>query len=446
MLTFFRKKMKAILIVVVFVFAASMFYGVTMSRGLGGGEQKAKGLAKINGKEISPYRYQEMMARLIQQFGANIRPEDLAFVENLALGQTIDFALILSQAKKKVRVSGHEVNLALESIIKQEKLSSQKELEQALKRMGLSIQKFKGMLKDEMMVQKMVGKIRGEVKVGPDDLREVKASHILVSTEVQAIDLLARVKKGEDFSALAKEFSVDPGSGKMGGDLGFFTTGMMVEPFEKAAFSMKVGDVSDLVKTQFGYHIIMVTDSRLRKFDGKETDIEKAALAQKQEAVFRKWYSDIRSKARVEIISAKLRGHDYRFKGMLLEAVQEYQKAIVQNPSNPFLYLFLGEAYNSLGKTDLALAEYEKAVEIDGSNLDLYIILAEAYEKAGKKDLALTQYRRASMVAGDNKAQHERLLEILNKLKAWEEIKREKAEIKRIEKKEQFEKDLQGEE
>ena len=358
----------------------------------------------------------------------------------------MDFVLIQADAKKRVRISGREVDLALESIVKQEKLSSVKDLERALKRAGLSMRKFKDMIRDEMLVQKMVAKIRGEVKVTPDDLREVKASHILVTTEAEAREILEKIKRGEDFAALARKYSNDPGSAKKGGDLGYFSTGSMVEPFEKAAFGLKVTELSEPVKTPFGYHIVKVTDARLRKFTGEEKDIEKAALAEKQEKAFRKWFSELKSKAKVEIISPELKAHDLRFKGRIWEAIQEYKTAISQNPANPYLHVFLGDAYGTVGKSDLAISEYERAIAVEGGNLELYIILAKAYEKAGKKDLAIKQYKRASLVAGDNKAMHEHLLKIFEELKAWDQVKREKAEIARIEKKEKFEKELSGEE
>lgn len=102
---------------------------------------------------------------------------------------------------------------------------------------------------------------------------EVKASHILVllaadDAEEKARIILNEIKSGKDFADLAKEKSQDPGSGAKGGDLGFFARGSMVKEFEEAAFKMKVGELSDVVKSQFGYHIIKVTD---RKEAGKQS-------------------------------------------------------------------------------------------------------------------------------------------------------------------------------
>jgi foldase protein PrsA len=444
MLTYLRKKMKSIMIIVAIVFAGSMFYGIAATR-WSGPRETAKGIAKVNGVIVDPYRYREVLGRLVRQFGEEVRPQDLAFVQNLAIGQTADFMLILSRAKKKVRVSRREIDSVIENIVKQQNFSSKKDLEKALKNMGMSMNKFRELMKEELLVQKMITKLRSEVKAAPDDLREVKASHILVSTESEAKELLAKIKKGENFASLAKKHSNDPGSAKKGGDLGYFATGNMVEPFEKAAFKLKVGETSDIVKTQFGYHIIKATDSRLRKFPGEEKDIEKAALAEKQEKVYRKWFFDIKSKAKIEIIDPELKGHDLRFKGMVEEAIEEYKKAIAKNPTNPYLYVFVGDSYATLEKTDLAIPEYEKAIKIEGGNPELYIILGDAYKKAGKKSQAVKQYKQASLVAADSKAMHERLLKIFEELKAWKEIKQEKVEIARIEKKEKFEKELKGE-
>ncbi len=90
-------------------------------------------------------------------------------------------------------------------------------------------------------------------------LKEVRASHILVKTEDEAKNLLEEIKAGKSFAEAAKEHSLCP-SGRDGGDLGFFKRGVMVKPFEDAAFALKkVGDISEPVQTQFGWHLIQMT-------------------------------------------------------------------------------------------------------------------------------------------------------------------------------------------
>lgn len=101
------------------------------------------------------------------------------------------------------------------------------------------------------------------IKQTPSNEEEVHARHILVATEGEAKDVEAQLKNGADFAKLAKEKSKDPGAAE-GGDLGYFTKDQMVPEFAEAAFKLDKGQVSDPVKTQFGWHIIKVEDKRLK--------------------------------------------------------------------------------------------------------------------------------------------------------------------------------------
>ncbi len=85
---------------------------------------------------------------------------------------------------------------------------------------------------------------------------KIKCSHILVTKQSESLAILERIKNGEKFGKLAKELSIDSGSGKKDGNLGYFTKGMMVKPFEEVAFNLQIGEISEPVKTEFGYHII----------------------------------------------------------------------------------------------------------------------------------------------------------------------------------------------
>jgi len=85
---------------------------------------------------------------------------------------------------------------------------------------------------------------------------KIKCSHILVKKQSEALTIQERLKQGEKFGKLAKELSIDSGSAKRDGNLGYFGRGTMVKPFEEVAFKLQIGEVSDLVKSEFGYHII----------------------------------------------------------------------------------------------------------------------------------------------------------------------------------------------
>ena len=100
--------------------------------------------------------------------------------------------------------------------------------------------------------------------------QEVRARHILVESEDEAKKVHARLKAGEDFAKVAGEVSKDPGSKADGGDLGFFTKDRMVAPFAEAAFKLEPNQVSDPVKTQFGWHVIQVQEKRTKPVPGFE--------------------------------------------------------------------------------------------------------------------------------------------------------------------------------
>jgi peptidyl-prolyl cis-trans isomerase C len=133
---------------------------------------------------------------------------------------------------------------------------------------------------------------------------QIKASHILVNTEEEAQKILERLSKGEKFEALAKEASIDKVSGKNGGELGYFSRGEMVPEFEKAAAALKAGEVSKPVRTQFGYHIIKVTDKKtgpVVEFERVKDIISQKLAGEKQKEAFDGYLEGLKKDFKIEM-------------------------------------------------------------------------------------------------------------------------------------------------
>ena len=173
-------------------------------------------------------------------------------------------------------------------------------------------------LKKRLIVESFLKKkVETESNVSDEDLKkfyeqnkdkfktgeQIKASHILVKTEKEAKDILAQIKSGGNFEELAKKNSVDSSSAK-GGDLGWFGKGSMVPAFEKAALALKEGQVSEVVKSDFGFHIIKLTGKRpagIRPLEEVKEQIKGAIMPTKQQEVFQKIKEELKKTAKITV-------------------------------------------------------------------------------------------------------------------------------------------------
>lgn len=179
--------------------------------------------------------------------------------------------------------------------------------------------------RQKVLVAKLIDvEIASKVKISEDDAKgyylahreefmspaRVRASHILLRSREEADSVLSKITAGSDFGEMAKQFSLDPTASK-GGDLGFFEKGQLILEIEETAFAMKKGQLSDVIQTQFGYHLLKVTDTedpQVREFDSvKREIIEKLTVSEKTKH-FAELTDRLKSKAKIKINDKALDG------------------------------------------------------------------------------------------------------------------------------------------
>jgi peptidyl-prolyl cis-trans isomerase C len=181
-------------------------------------------------------------------------------------------------------------------------------------------------IKEQLLIEALLKKkITADTQLSDDDLkkyyedhkedfkkdREINTRHILLKTEEEAKQVQAKLQKGEDFAELAKKYSIDPNVKQTGGEIGFQPKGSLIPEFENAAYKLnKVGQVSGIVKTQFGYHIIRLEGVKPPTYVPLEEvkDFIKQKNAQeKQKEVLEKYIEELKKNAKITINEALLK-------------------------------------------------------------------------------------------------------------------------------------------
>ncbi len=189
-------------------------------------------------------------------------------------------------------------------------------LDNYLKNQDMDRAQFTELLKEQLIINNLKEKLTSDITVTDDDVKkyynenkemfklsspEIRASHILLKTEEEAKKVLSQLKEGKDFAELAKKYSTDSATSAEGGDLGFFGKGQMIPEFEKAAFALKPGEISDIVKSEFGYHIIKVTGERSSlKLEDVETYIKNNLESSEKEEKFNKLLDEWQKQSKIE--------------------------------------------------------------------------------------------------------------------------------------------------
>ncbi|WP_404328122.1 peptidylprolyl isomerase [Mesobacillus maritimus] len=257
---------------------------------VGLGFSKQETIASIDGEKITK---DELYDVLVGQYGAT------------ALSALIDNKIIEMEAdKEKITVSDKEIEDEYNAYV--DSYGGEEALSAALKQSGISEDDLKVDIENYFKLEKLL-EPRVEIteeelktyfdenKESFDELEQVEASHILVEDEATATEVTEKLASGGDFAELAAEYSTDTANAESGGELGYFAKGDMVEEFENTAFSMEVGTISDPVKTDYGYHIIKVTDKKEAKeavFEDHKEEINEILFNEKIQSEYTTWLEE----------------------------------------------------------------------------------------------------------------------------------------------------------
>ncbi|RII26769.1 MAG: peptidylprolyl isomerase [Geobacter sp.] len=290
-------------------------------------------VVKVNGEAITRGEVDRAMKVLLSQRQMSIDqlpPEVRTQAEDATVEQLIS-AELLYQAGKKVEDKGIDKQVEEKIAQSRAKFAKPEEFAAALKSADLDEAELRTLTLKDLVINNYIEKeIATKVTITDADTKKfyddnqdkfkqsesVRASHILCGVDdkagpeakqkarEKAEALLKKIKAGEDFASLAKSDSTCPSS-KQGGDLGFFGHGQMVKPFEDAAFALKPGEVSGVVETQFGYHIIKLTEKKAAetlKYEDVKDKISEYLKNQKIQKDIESLLKDLRGKAKIEKI------------------------------------------------------------------------------------------------------------------------------------------------
>jgi peptidyl-prolyl cis-trans isomerase C len=299
----------------------AVFFLIMLAVGCGLKKKGGEGdevLATVDGATITLSEYKSALEDTKAQLpqGESLDPEALKAVKMNVLNQLIEKKILMSEAAKLgIVVSEAEVNEQIKNIMGE--YPDSEAFKKRMKEQKIDLASWKKEVEYQIMLDKLVKAVAGnDISVSPEDVEKyyndhrdqydsptrVRALQIMVETKEQAQTIRDEIEKGADFSELAKKYSVSPDSEK-GGDLGYFSEDEMPPAFS-VVFSMKVGELSEVVQSEYGFHIFKIIDRRDAKvltLDEARPEIEVKLKRIKTEEKYGGWFEEMRKKKKIEV-------------------------------------------------------------------------------------------------------------------------------------------------
>ncbi|BDV41095.1 chaperone SurA [Geotalea uraniireducens] len=291
-------------------------------------------VAVVNDEIITSYAVDKEKSVMLKEAERQQQPLDEQTrlnIDKLALNRLIDRKLVEQKIRElDIRVSEEEIRQAIEDVKRQNKLS-QEALVAALTNQGLTFDQYKTQIREQLERLRLISQeVRSKIVVSEREMHEfyqanpqkfggedqLKARNIFFRLDKEmpaeqvkkimttAMTVLYEAQSGKDFADLARKYSDDPAAKKNGGDLGTFRKGDVLPEFEESLAKMKPGDVSDLIYTSTGLHIIKLearTPGAPRPFDEVKGEVEDLLYRKKSEERFNQWVADLRKSAAIDI-------------------------------------------------------------------------------------------------------------------------------------------------
>jgi peptidyl-prolyl cis-trans isomerase C len=257
---------------------------------IAGQKEEEAVLASVNGEEITVNEYNEKLTRLSAFEKARYRGEA---GHKEFLNALIRQKLMVQKAKEMELDKDEDVRRKIDVLILE---VTEKVLVETLVE--------REVIAKTVVTDKEAKAYYDEHKDEFNEKERVRVRHILVATEEEAQKILQELEAGADFVKLAESKSIDENTATRGGDLGYFERGRMVPEFEQVSFDLQVGEISDIVKTTFGYHIIKLDEKQeasVKEFYEISDDIKEKLLSQKQQEEYRKWLNQLEKEAKLKI-------------------------------------------------------------------------------------------------------------------------------------------------